>query len=266
MKKRRIERTVKAYHSFLSKVPEKNRVDFKLLIVLNGCIDSTLSIVKKLADELDSICLLDFKEAGKGYALTQGFAYACKQKFDLIGFVDADMATSPQEFFNLITQIDDHDGIIASRYMKGSAVVPPRPFIKRWGSRLIYEPLVRYVLGLRYKDLQCGAKLFKHKVIEAIVDHLTIRQWAFDIELLYLCKKCGFIIKEIPTVWHDQAFSKLNVMGSGMKMLSSVFSFERCINYYINEDFWRRLDLVCSFMFFGSPFFLSCIDPNGFVK
>src|SRR5260370_35270928 len=95
-------------------------------------------------------------------------------------------------------------------------------WIKYWGGRLIYDQLVKLLFGMRYHDYQCGAKLFRRAVIQTITPHLTIRQWAFDVELLFLCKKYGFAVKELPTVWHDQSHSKLRIMRSGMRMLSSV--------------------------------------------
>jgi hypothetical protein len=131
------------------------------------------------------------------------------------------MATAPEAFDDLVVSLGDHDGIIASRYMPGADVYPPRPWIKRWGSRLIYESLVRLLFGLKYDDLQCGAKVFKRYVLEKVVPELKIRQWAFDVELLYLCKRNGFTIKEHPTVWHDQSGSKLTLR-SGFYMLGSI--------------------------------------------
>jgi hypothetical protein len=116
-----------------------------------------------------------------------------------------------------------NDGIIASRYMPGAQVFPPRPAYKRWGSRLIYEPLVKLLFGLSYYDLQCGAKLFTRATIAKITSYLTIQQWAFDVELLYLCKKFGFTIREIPTVWTDQEDSKLTLR-AGLRMLKQLFS------------------------------------------
>jgi dolichyl-phosphate beta-glucosyltransferase len=58
-------------------------------------------------------------------------------------------------------------------------------------------------------------------VIARVAPLLTVRQWAFDVELLYLCKKYGFSIKEVATEWHDRAGSKLRI-SSGFKMLSEL--------------------------------------------
>lgn len=216
----RIERTVRAYHQFFS---EKN-ISFELVVVLNGCKDNTIGVIERVRNDLtpNTIIIIDMQQAGKGLAIKAGFANALVRDNDLIGFVDADMATAPEAFYDLVTNIGDNDGIIASRYMPGAQITPARPAYKRYGSRIIYEPFVWALFGLSYYDLQCGAKLFKRAVLETITPQLTVTQWAFDVELLYLCKKAGYTITEIPTVWNDQADSKLTLRG-GLRMFGALF-------------------------------------------
>ena len=220
----RIERTIRAYYQFFSE--KTNNQPFELIIVLNGCKDNTIEVVERVRKDLnfaDNIFIIDLPQAGKGLAIKAGFANALVRDNDLIGFVDADMATAPEAFYDLIIRIDQYnDGTIASRYMPGSRITPERPAYKRWGSRIIYEPYVWLLFGLSYYDIQCGAKIFKRAVIEKITPLLTIAQWAFDAELLFLCKKNGFTIQEVPTVWHDQADSKLTIRG-GLRMFSALF-------------------------------------------
>jgi len=210
---------VVTYHQFFSGICEQDGTEFELLVVLNGCTDGTFVVVEELAEQLESILIIEREQAGKGLAVRTGFANALERANDLIGFVDAAMATAPEKFYDLVSAMKNHDGVIASRYAPGAVVVPPRPALKRWGSRIFYEPLVRLLFGLRYHDLQCGAKLFKHQVIETVTPHMTVNDWAFDVELLYLCKKYGFDIVEMPTTWHDQAGSKLNTLAGGVPML-----------------------------------------------
>ncbi len=212
----RIGAMLDAYDNYFS---QKKDLRMHYIVVLNGCTDNTLEVVQKR--QLSTIQIIDLPEAGKGLAIKAGFQAALKGDADLIGFVDADMATQPQQFDDLITHLDNDDGIIASRYMKDSKIYPPRPAIKEWGRRLVYQPLVWVLFGMRFKDYQCGAKLFRKKVIERVTPQLTMRQWAFDVELLYLCKRDGFTIKEWPTTWHDQADSKLKIK-SGFVMLGSL--------------------------------------------
>lgn len=215
----RIANTLKAYYAFFSQIKKKNELDFELLIVINGTTDSTPLVVHNLQKEMPELSMMELKEGGKGYAIAQGFKNALTRPNDLIGFVDADMATTPAAYYDLVTHLNGYDGIIASRYMPGARVTPPRPFIKRWGSKLFFEALTKLLFGIYYYDTQCGAKLFTRSVIETITPHLTVRQWAFDVELLYLCKRFNFRVIEFPTVWNDQAGSKLRIFHAGGKML-----------------------------------------------
>ncbi len=219
----RIGAMLERYSHFFNDLKNKNVLNFELIVVLNGCTDNTLHVVERLQKQCSAIRLLNLSEGGKGLAIKAGFEDALTRENDLIGFVDADMATQPVYFYDLIMQLNDYDGIIASRYMQESIVTPVRPWVKTWGRKIIYNGLVKLLFGMFYQDLQCGAKLFKRHVIATATPHLTVKQWAFDVELLYLCKRNKFIIKEIPTVWHDQAESKLRIMRGGLPMLSALF-------------------------------------------
>jgi len=220
---KRIGVMLERYIHYFNDAHSKTSLSCEFIVVLNGCVDNTYIVVERLQKQFTNIRLINLSESGKGLAVATGFKDALMRDNDLIGFVDADMATSPEYFYDLITQIADYDGIIASRYMEGSVVTPVRPWIKTWGRKIFYHGLIRLLFGMRYKDLQCGAKLFKRSVIQKVAPQLMVKQWAFDAELLYLCKRAGFKIKEVPTVWHDQAGSKLKIMGSGLPMLKSLF-------------------------------------------
>src|SRR3990170_2579077 len=219
----RIKKTLEAYSSFFDQLKQGQILDYELLVVLNGCKDNTIGVVKEVSRTFGNILIIDLLQAGKGLAIIEGFTETLKRDSDFIGFVDADMATEPDAFYELIKHIDPYDGIIASRYMRASRIYPPRPPIKEWGRRLIYNPMVCLLFGLYYADMQCGAKIFKRKVIELITPHLQELRWAFDVELLYLCKKFGFVIKELPTVWTDQELRKFKLVHSGLPMIQSLF-------------------------------------------
>jgi dolichol-phosphate mannosyltransferase len=220
---KRINSTLKAYYDFFRQKQEKEGLAFELLVVINGTTDNTQGVIEQLQKSMPHLLMNRIQEGGKGLAITYGFKDALTRPNDLIGFVDADMATSPAAFYTLIENIKGYDGVIASRYMPGAVVTPPRPFIKRWGSKLFFESGTRFLFGLRYYDTQCGAKLFTRRVIQTITPYLYVKQWAFDIEILYLCKRFKFSIKEVPTIWHDRAGSKLRIFRSGFRMIGTLF-------------------------------------------
>lgn len=217
----RIKETLKAYLTFFDDLKKHSILDYEILVVLNGCSDNTLAVVQEMQAQWPNCLILNMQESGKGVAIKAGFLDAVTRPNDLIGFVDADMATLPNAFYALVEQMNGFDGAIASRYRPDSLIFPARPWIKRWGSKVFYESLITLLFGMRFADYQCGAKVFTRATIAKVAPQLTVKQWAFDVELLYLCKKNGFKIKEVATQWYDRAGSKLRI-SSGFKMLAEL--------------------------------------------
>ncbi len=202
---RRIIPMLEDYCSYFSRLPRK---DIDLFVILNGCKDHTLDIVKRFAKKYSFLHYINIKEGiGKGGAVLEGFKRA---RSYFVGFADADGSTRAQYYHDLMKKIGDADGIIASRWMKDSVVEPRQPFSRRFASRA-FNILVRIFFGLRYHDTQCGFKLFKTKTIHTILPYLGMTRWAFDVDVLYHLKKHGFTVKEIPTVWKDSVGSTIRV-------------------------------------------------------
>jgi len=216
---KRIGSTLRTYCEFFSARARQDNFSYEFIVVLNGCKDNTLEVVKDAAQKHEFIHIVNLAQAGKGIAIKAGFNEALARGHTEIGFVDADMSTEPRYFYELVGYNKQYDGVIASRYLPGSKVSPVRPMMKTWGRKIFYNGLTRLLFGLHYADLQCGAKLFKRPVIAAITPELMVEQWAFDVEVLYLAKKHGFIIHEEPTVWCDKEGSKLQPFRAGMYML-----------------------------------------------
>lgn len=213
---KRIEKTLNNYYNFFLK---KMVRDFEILIVLNGCKDKTREIVESFSKGKKQIIFKEFKEAiGKGGAVIEGFRLA---ESDLIGYVDADGATKPETFYQLVEGIKNYDGVIASRWIKGAIIKRKQPITRRMSSRG-FNVLVKLLFGLKIRDTQCGAKLFKKNAIKKVLPQLGITQWAFDIDLLYRMKKNRFEVVEIPTEWEDIEGSKLNLKKTIPEMLLSI--------------------------------------------
>lgn len=218
---KRIGNTLKEYSRYYEKLRKEKKLNYEILVSINNTTDKTVDIVKKYKKQNKNIRYLNLVKGGKGYAIIEGFKSALKRKNDLIGFVDADMATMPEAYYDLITEINNYDGVIASRYVNG-AQVSPKQSIQRIIVSRMFNFVIRALLFLSYKDTQCGAKIFKSSSIEKILPRLTMSQWAFDIEILYNLKKMGYKIKEHPTTWADKEYSKINFMKAGPKMVLAV--------------------------------------------
>jgi glycosyltransferase involved in cell wall biosynthesis len=157
----------------------------------------------------------ELNRVGKGGAVMLG---AKSAEGDLVGFADADGATPPEAFDDLVRQIGSDGCIIASRWMKGSEVSPRQPLSRRIASRC-FNGLVRLLFGLKLTDTQCGAKLFRREVILPVLHNLGVTSWAFDVDMLFQTRRLGASIREIPTVWHDVAGSKIEIGRSSVSMI-----------------------------------------------
>jgi len=191
---KRIKQTLRDYYLFFNKKFKKN---FEMIIIPNNCRDRTIEVVKKFSNKKSQIKIFNIPEySGKGGAVMYGFKFA---KGDCVGFTDADNSTSPQNFFKLYQNIDKFDGIIGSRKINGARINPKRRFIQN-ASSFLFNLVATLLFNFKYKDTQCGAKLFTKNTTSLLIKKSQEKGWIFDVELLYICKKNKLKILESPIV------------------------------------------------------------------
>lgn len=219
---KRIRRTLEKYSDFFAEKKKKKEIrDFEILIVINNTKDKTEDVVKDVSKKYPEIRYLNFKQGGKGFAIIEGFKDALKRNNELIGYVDADMSTPPEAFYDLVEKIGRYDGVIADRWHKKSIITPKQSLFRRFISRG-YNLIVRALFLFPFRDTQCGAKLFKRKVLEENMGKVITSNWGFDIALLYCLRKESHAkIKSIPTLWHDEIGSKVNLKKTPVRMFAS---------------------------------------------
>lgn len=199
-----ISKTIGDYLKFF----RKQKLDFEINVILNGCTDNSLEVVSEISRKNKEVRFVDIRRSiGKGGAVIEGFKVA---KGSLVCYVDADGSTSPVALNELIDKIGDNSGAMASRYLKESKILRKQPVTRVVASRG-FNMLTRLMLGLNFKDTQCGGKVFRKEAINNIMNNLVVRGWAFDVNILYLLKKKGYSVIEVPTVWSDRKESKLKM-------------------------------------------------------
>jgi len=209
----RLSPMLEAYARYFS---EKYGDEAELIVVPNFCSDRTAEVARAIGLRYPQVRVVEeLQRVGKGGAVMLG---AQSAEGDLVGFVDADGATSPAAFDDLVQKISLDGCIIASRWMKGSDMSPKQPLSRRVASRC-FNLMVRILFGLKLKDTQCGAKLFRREVIQPVLSNLGVTNWAFDVDMLFQTKRLGASIREIPTVWHDVAGSKIEIGRASVNMV-----------------------------------------------
>lgn len=212
----RIGRMLEAYLPYFA---ERYGNGFEIVVSVNGSTDATESVARGMETRYSQLrTIVEPRPIGKGGAIMAGGAVATG---DLIGFVDADGATPPAAFDDLVKHIGGAGLIIASRRLPGSVVRPRQPWKRRFVSR-VFNFLVRRLFKLRITDTQCGAKLMTAEAWRAIVPHIGLTKWAFDVDMLFKTRRAGFAIREIPTTWSDVGGSKLRVGRVSFQMLLAI--------------------------------------------
>lgn len=213
----------------------KNFVEsFEVIVVDDGSEDNTAKLVKEQAGEHREIKLIKNAHKGKGPAVYAGVMAA---KGDYIYMADADFSTPIEEIKKFYSWIEEqgYDIVIASREGVGSSRIN-EPFYRHIMGR-VFNFYVQKILLPGIKDSQCGFKLFKNKTAKDIFSRLHIYgeeapetevgyMGAFDVEVLYLAKKLGYRIKELPTTWTYVKTSRLNPLRDSIKMSLDVFKIK----------------------------------------
>jgi glycosyltransferase involved in cell wall biosynthesis len=193
---------------------------FQIVVVLNGCIDDTLGVVRRAVAEFPEIGYLNFPgRIGKGGALIEGLKLA--PRADLIGYVDADGATGPGAFLDLVRRCSEADCVIGSRWLPGAVLHQMQSLKRRIASRA-FHLLVELLFRMHIRDTQCGAKVMRRAAVEGVHSSLRTADMAFDINLLYSLKRAGFKILEVPTEWTDKMGSKVTWSKASLAWFLSV--------------------------------------------
>ncbi|MGN6553756.1 MAG: glycosyltransferase [Verrucomicrobiota bacterium] len=228
----RIGPVLREYAQFFQK---EYRGKFQLIVILNGCRDNTLGVVHSAAAEFPFISAIEFKDPiGKGGALIEGLRLA--PLAEAIGYVDADGATQPKAFHDLVKRLGEADCVIGSRWIEGAVLHQVQTRKRQFASR-IFHLIVQSLFWMNIRDTQCGAKVIRREAVERIHPSLRIADMAFDINLLYALTRAGFRILEVPTEWTDKVGSTVTLGRTSLVMFLSAVRVRLIYSPFYN---WLR--------------------------
>lgn len=179
------------------------KMNFTLEIVDSSSIDDTYKIAKELSNKYKNIQCISVKKEGKWRAIKESWNNADK-KFDILSFMDADLATEITYFQKLINGIEKegYDISIGSRYSKESKT--KRSFFRNLiGNGFII--IQKILFKTSYDDSQCGFKAIKHEKYNIIKKYIKNNDYEGDMELLIISEKIfKYKIKSVPVKWSEQ--------------------------------------------------------------
>jgi len=184
--------------------------------VKDGSRDNTAQIVRQFAQQYPALRLLENPgNRGKGYSVRNGMLHA---NGSILLFSDADLSSPIEEAQKLFAAITSGaDVAIGSRWVQSSLQTERQPLYRQLFGR-IFNLMLRITLGLKFKDTQCGFKAFTRAAAQKIFPQQQIERWGFDPELLYLAKKFGFKVVEVPVVWGHSGGTRISPLRDGTRM------------------------------------------------
>src|ERR1700694_474785 len=160
---------------------------YEVIVVSDGDTDETAREAERGVSP--HIKVIEYnRNMGKGYALRCGVAHSSGE---LVTFIDADMELDPRYIKGFIAVMESFecDAVVGSkRHPMSNVRYPPA---RRFQS-LMYQLLVRTLFRVKVRDTQTGLKLFRRHVLEEAVPLLSIKRFAFDLELLVVAGQLGY--------------------------------------------------------------------------
>ncbi len=192
----------------------------EVIVVNDGSSDNTAEIVLGYAANHPMLRLVEHPDnRGKGYSVRNGMLHA---RGEVLLFSDADLSSPIEEASKLFAAIaDGADLAIGSRWLQSELQTQRQPLYRQFFGR-IFNLLLRLILGLKFKDTQCGFKAFTRRAAQTIFPLQKIERWGFDPELLYLAKKFGFTVAEVPVAWAHREGTRINPLRDGIRMLGEM--------------------------------------------
>ena len=199
---------------------EQRGWSLEVIVVDDGSNDDTADIVRQYARQHAVMRLLENPgNRGKGYSVRNGMLHA---KGKILLFSDADLSSPIEEADQLFAAITEGADIaIGSRWVDPRLQIRRQPLYRRLFGR-IFNLALRVILGLQFKDTQCGFKAFTRRSAQAIFPLQKIERWGFDPELLYLAKKFGFVVRELPVAWSHREGTRIHPLRDGIRMFGEL--------------------------------------------
>ena len=190
--------------------------DAEVIVVNDGSRDNTTEIVRTFSAKDPTLRLVENPgNRGKGYSVRNGMLNA---RGRIVLFSDADLSSPIEEAPKLFAALNTGADIaIGSRWLRAETQTQRQPLHRQIFGR-VFNLLLRLTLGLKFKDTQCGFKAFKQPAVQAIFPLQKIERWGFDPEILFLARKSGFKVEEVPVAWGHSGGTRIHPLVDGSRM------------------------------------------------
>lgn len=215
----RLPKALEHIHTYL----QERTLTAEVIVVDDGSTDETAALVERARFAYPEVRLVpNHTNRGKGYSVRHGMLEA---RGEIALFTDADLATPVEEADKLLAAIrgEHYDGAIGSRGVdRGLIEVHESAFRELAG--VVFNRLVRWVLGIGFCDTQCGFKAFRLGRARILFQQQRTERFGFDPEILFLAGRHGLRVAEIPVRWAHDPASKVSVGTDSVRMFCELLA------------------------------------------
>jgi glycosyltransferase involved in cell wall biosynthesis len=209
----RLPKTLQSIFAYLQTRPYRAEI----IVVDDGSSDRTSEIVTACREKYPGLRLVtNGGNRGKGFSVRNGMLEA---RGEIALFTDADLSTPIEEADKLLAALRERgfDAAIGSRALDRSLIQVHQSVIRERAG-IFFNCLVRWIMGIEFSDTQCGFKAFRRERTRAIFEQQRVERFGFDPEILFLAKRNGLRVAEVPVRWSHDSGTKVNVAADGMRM------------------------------------------------
>lgn len=198
----------------------------EVLIVNDGSSDGT---VNAITPELVGSSAIQWRmlhnpgNRGKGYSVRHGMTEARGER---LLFTDADLSAPIGELARLEAALDAGADIAIGSRSRVELLQTRQSWFREQAGKM-FNRFVRWGLGLPFHDTQCGFKLFTRASAQAIFPQQRIEGWGFDPELLFLARRYGLQVSEVPVVWAHAEGAKIHMLRDSLRMFAELVVIRR---------------------------------------
>lgn len=218
----------KIYNFILS---NKQFTPCEIIIVNDGSTDTTEKIVNSFINSHEDknifLKIINQPNTGKGGAVKKGVLNSLGE---FILFSDADLSTPIEELNMFFKYINDYDVVIANRADPKSNIIKRQNIIRETMGK-IFNKIIQSILNIKFKDTQCGFKLFKKDAAYFLFNKMKINGFAFDAEIIFLCQLFNLKVIALPVKWINSELTKVHIIKDSFKMLIDVIKVRFLFKY-----------------------------------
>jgi dolichyl-phosphate beta-glucosyltransferase len=198
------------------------REPFEVIVVDDGSSDDTAGAARRAAAAAGGAVrvVANVRNRGKGFSVRRGVE---ESRGEFILFSDADLSTPIEDVERLFAALLEGgcDIAIGSRAMKGSDVRVHQPWYREAMGKT-FNKLVRLLVLRGFRDTQCGFKLFRAPAARDIFRLQRVERFSFDVEALYLARRRGYRVAEVPVTWYNSPSSRVSIVRDSARMFLDV--------------------------------------------